>query len=31
MECMFEKPIVTQEHMRVRIGVSGYRQVGRRL
>ena len=29
MERMFGKPIVTQEQMRARIGVSGYRQDGR--
>ena len=29
MERMFGKPILTQEQMRARIGVSGYRQDGR--
>lgn len=29
MEHILGKPIVTQEQMRVRIGVSGYRQDGR--
>lgn len=29
MEHEFGKPIVTQEQLRVRIGVSGYRQAGR--